>query len=170
MRVYKMEVMVIDTEGLGVGEIKSLIEDNSCDGLVVSPVVRSLEVREIADMPGNHPHEIQKYVDSVWQGLFLNSNPSSATRLIDLDELLNGNPTWEEVVEFWKSGDFCGELCLVEAIEKYLLTVDQRGKMFDANLSIEKMLNRRYGGDLEGLVYDIYGEWNDKLGFKAFGD
>jgi len=35
--------------------------------------------------------------------------------MIDLDELLNGSPTWEQVVEFWKDdGDFCGEEVLKE--------------------------------------------------------
>jgi hypothetical protein len=92
--------------------------------------------------------------------------------MIDLDGLLNGDPTWEQVVEFWKDdGDFCGEEYLVQAIEKWLLTEDQRKRMFDARLSIEKMLNGRYVGEgkVGETVAAIYAEWNAKLGFKAFG-
>jgi hypothetical protein len=90
--------------------------------------------------------------------------------MIDLDELLNGTPTWDQVLEFWKDdGDFCGEQYLVEAIEKHLLTEDQRKRMFDAHLSIEKMLNGRYGISLSPVVQAIYDEWNQKLGFKEFG-
>lgn len=90
--------------------------------------------------------------------------------MIELDELLNGNPTWEQVVEFWKDdGDFCEEHYLVSAIEKYLLTEEQRELMFKNNLTIEKMLNGRYMGLVSGMVQDIYNLWNDKLGFKAFG-
>ena len=90
--------------------------------------------------------------------------------MIDLDELLNGTPTWEQVVEFWKDdGDFCGEEYLVQAIEKHLLTEDQRKVMFHYRLSIEKMLNGRYLSSISPVVEKIYGEWNAKLGFKSFG-
>lgn len=92
--------------------------------------------------------------------------------MIDLDELLNGSPTWEQVVEFWKDdGDFCGEEYLVQAIERWLLTEDQRKRMFDSRLSIEKMLNGRYvsSGKVGEAVETIYAEWNTKLGFLAFG-
>ena len=34
--------------------------------------------------------------------------------MIDLDELLCGTPTWEEVIEFWSDdGDFCEENILL---------------------------------------------------------
>lgn len=90
--------------------------------------------------------------------------------MIDLEELLNGNPTWEQVVEFWRDDrDFCEEAYLVQAIEKWLQTEEQRKRLFDARLSIEKMLNGRYMGAVEPIVQAIYAEWNAKLGFKAFG-
>ena len=97
---------------------------------------------------------------------------SDKDEMIDLDGLCYGDPTWEQVVEFWKDdGDFCEEHYLVSAIERWLLTEDQRKRMFDAKLSIEKMLNGRYVGDGQTgkTVSDIYGEWNAKLGFQAFG-
>ena len=95
---------------------------------------------------------------------------SGQDEMIDLDELLNGEPTWEQVVEFWKDdGDFCGEEYLVQAIEKHLQTEDQRKRLFDARLSVEKILNGRYYGEQEPLVQAIYNEWNQKLGFKEFG-
>ena len=92
--------------------------------------------------------------------------------MIELDELLNGAPTWAQVVEFWKDdGEFCEEHYLIEAIEKHLLTEEQRKRMFDARLTIEKMLNGRYVGtpEVSRVVFDIYDEWNAKLGFKEFG-
>ena len=88
--------------------------------------------------------------------------------MIDLDTLNFGKPTWAEVVEFWKVGEFCEERYLVESIEKHLQTEDQRKRMFDARLSIEKMLNGRYSSQ-EPVVEAIFDEWNKKLGFKAFG-
>jgi len=90
--------------------------------------------------------------------------------MIDLDELLNGTPTWEQVVEFWKDdGDFCEEQYLVAAIEKYLLTEEQRELMFKNHLTIEKMLNGRYMGLVSNMVRDIFELWNYKLGWKEFG-
>jgi hypothetical protein len=89
--------------------------------------------------------------------------------MICLDELLTGSPTWEQVVEFWKNGEFYQERYAVEAIEKHLQTEDQRKWMFDSRLTIEQMLNGRYPGDVEEDVYAIFAEWNAKLGFKAFG-
>lgn len=92
--------------------------------------------------------------------------------MIELDELLNGTPTWEQVVEFWRDdGEFYGEQYLVPAIKKWLRTEDQRQRMAKADISIEEMLNGRYeGGERIGkVVQSIFDEWNAKLGFKAFG-
>lgn len=91
--------------------------------------------------------------------------------MIDLDELLNGNPTWEQVVEFWRDdGEFYGEQYLVPAIKRWLRTEDQRQRMAKADVSIEEMLNGRYNGErVGGVVQAIFDEWNAKLGFKSFG-
>ena len=89
--------------------------------------------------------------------------------MIDLDALLYGTPTWKQVVEFWKHGDFCEERYTVQAIEKHLLTEDQRKRMFDMRLSIEKMLNGRHGNLESSTVDAIFEEWNTKLGFREFG-
>lgn len=95
----------------------------------------------------------------------------SESKLIDLDTLLCGRPTWDQVVAFWKDGEFCEEQYLVAAIEKHLLTEEQRKLMFDRHLSIEKMLNGRYvgGAEVGAAVERIYDEWNARLGFEAFG-
>lgn len=91
--------------------------------------------------------------------------------LIDLDCLLFGEPTWEQIVAFWKASEFCEEKYLVDAIETHLQTEEQRKLMFDNRLSIEKMLNGRYsgGGQVGKVVTQIFKEWNTKLGFDAFG-
>ena len=90
---------------------------------------------------------------------------------ICLDYILHGEPKPEEVAAFFARGEFHEEYYQIAAIEKYLLTEDQRKKMFDANLTIEKMLNGRYTNinKNEELVRGIYDEWNTKLGFKCFG-
>jgi len=99
-------------------------------------------------------------------------SPKVPQKIIDLNYLLTGKPSWEEVVWFFKNEEFGEEAYLVEAIEKFLLTDDQRKWIMDERLSIEKMLNGRYAG--EGRQYDsvksIFKEWNQKLGFKRFNE
>lgn len=88
---------------------------------------------------------------------------------IELEDLLYGTPEWNQVVKFFKEGEFCGEENLVAAIEKYLQTEEQRKAIFDNKISIEKMLNGRTMGDVEDLIQSIYDAWNAKLGYKCFG-
>jgi len=90
-------------------------------------------------------------------------------RLIELDELLNGSPSMEEVRYFFEEGEFFEEHYLVEAIERWLLTEDQRKRMYDNRISIEKMLNGRCTCDSQ-IISEIYQEWNEKLGDKHFGN
>ena len=89
--------------------------------------------------------------------------------MIELHTLLHDDPPWEDVVFFFKDGEFYKEHFFVAAIKKHLLTEEQRKKLFDLNLSIEECLNGRYTGDQEEAVYSLYKEWNEKLGFKYFG-
>lgn len=90
--------------------------------------------------------------------------------VIDLEELLNGSPSWDKVVAFWKGGEFHEEQYLVEAIIKHLRTDEQRLALAAADITIEQMLNGRVKGDAGyALINRIFDEWNKKLGFKAFG-
>ena len=88
--------------------------------------------------------------------------------MINLDTLLYGNPSWAEVVEYFKDGEFYEESYLVEAIKQHLRTPDDKKQLYDADLSIEDCLNGRYGGGQEGVVNGILKGWNEKLGFKQF--
>ena len=89
--------------------------------------------------------------------------------MIELDELLHDQPSWEEVAAFFKEGEFCEEAYLVSAIKKHLMTEEQRKKLFDLNLSIEECLNGRYAMQDTAAVKALYREWNTKLGFHHFG-
>ena len=89
-------------------------------------------------------------------------------REIDLDELLHGKPSWDEVAAFFKNGEFYEEGYLTSAIKKHLLTEEQRQKLFDCGLSIEDCLNGRYTGENYTSIMSVYDEWNEKLGFQNF--
>jgi len=94
--------------------------------------------------------------------------PANPRPEIDCDWLLNGEPTWPQVVEFFKIGSFDSEEYLVAAIKKHLRTTHQRQWLALADISIEDVLNGRYGADMENAVRGILDEWNTKLGFTHF--
>jgi hypothetical protein len=87
--------------------------------------------------------------------------------MICLDDLLFGNPTWEQIVEFFKDGEFCGEEYLILGIKKHLRTEEDRKMLFDLDLEISDCLNGRYAEE-EKQVKLMYKRWNDKLGFQSF--
>ena len=89
---------------------------------------------------------------------------------IDLDTLLHRNPTFEDVADFWRNGEFYQTRYLVAAIKKWLRTPEQKKVLDDLDLSIEEMLNGSYTEDQSAAVGTIYDAWNQKLGFRAFGE
>lgn len=106
----------------------------------------------------------------------MSKHKSTQPLLMELDELLScpplgsGGPTDARVREFWeKDGEFHQEHYLVAAIERHLLTAEQRATIGSRGLSIEKMLNGRYGSADEPLVIAIFSVWNAKLNCRAFG-
>ena len=89
--------------------------------------------------------------------------------MIDLDELLYGNPVWNDVVAFFKDGEFHEEHYEVAAIKRHLRTANHKIALDAADLSIEDCLNGRVPGHLELVVQAMFGHWNAKLGFKRYG-
>lgn len=72
-----------------------------------------------------------------------------------LDDFRNGHPD---------------EADLVADIRKYLLTKSQARELFSRGKSIEDLLNGRVSGDdLDRIYSKFFDEWNNKLGFVAFG-
>ena len=88
--------------------------------------------------------------------------------MIELDQLLSGSATKEQVAEFFRHGEFYEESYLVAAIEKYLQTESQRQGIYDRRLSIEKILNGNYAGGHCQFVEQLLRQWNDWLGFENF--
>jgi len=57
----------------------------------------------------------------------------------------------------------------IEGIKKYLRTEEHKKMLYDMDLSLEDILRGRYSGESESDVYKIFADWNEKLGFKAYG-
>ncbi len=86
----------------------------------------------------------------------------------------------QEVQELIRSSGLPEEVCntllhpdreehIVGVIKQYLRTSEQKAWLDAHDLSIEDLLNGRYGGQDESEVAAIYGAWNAKLGKKMFG-
>ncbi len=89
--------------------------------------------------------------------------------MIELEEVLEGEPTLDQLREFWKHGDFHEERYVVQAIKRHLRNPYHKEVLDDLDLSIEDCLNGRYTAEQSTQVRGIYAQWNEKLGFPAFG-
>ena len=91
--------------------------------------------------------------------------------IVDIDFILNGSPTWKDVqFAFSPKFEWGDEQYLVQGIRKHLLTQEQRLMLYEADLTVEDLLNGRYGGDEQDAIVDrIYSDWNARLGHKHFG-
>lgn len=76
---------------------------------------------------------------------------------------------WADVVDYFRNGSWHEERHQVEAIERHLLTEEQRKELFNRRLSIEKILRGRVY-DLEDTVVanKLFTAWNEKLGFECY--
>lgn len=88
--------------------------------------------------------------------------------MIELDELLHGNPSFGKVAEYFKNGEFYEEGYLTAAIKKYLRDEEDKKKLFELDYSIEDMLNGRTLIDHSDEIEAIFNKWNKKLGFIHF--
>ena len=88
--------------------------------------------------------------------------------VIELDCLLHGNPTQEQVSDFFRHGDFHEERYLVAAIRKHLLTELQKDMMRILEYSIEDILNGRVDRLQSISAKTFFKVWNQKLGFNYF--
>lgn len=88
---------------------------------------------------------------------------------IDLEDVLHGNPTWVDVVEYFVEGEWFEERYHAQAAKRWLLTPAQKQTLDALGLSIEDCLRGNYGEVEEDDVRTIYDEWNHKLGYKVFG-
>jgi hypothetical protein len=91
--------------------------------------------------------------------------------LVELEQMLAPEPpTWQQVADFFRHGEFYDEQYLVAAIKRHLLTDKQAAWMSHFGIDIPQMLNGRVAGVMEQAVEEtIYHDWNKKLGHYQFG-
>lgn len=70
MQLIKLEIMVIDMDGLGAEEIKSIIENQRYPNHCISPDVRNIEIREIGEWSDEHPLNNKDKQEAEYMRLF----------------------------------------------------------------------------------------------------
>lgn len=75
MKVYKIEVMVVDLDQIGEQEIKDVIENTRYPNRCISPEVKKIESRDIGEWHDEHPMNLQDKAEAEYQRLFAPDHP-----------------------------------------------------------------------------------------------
>lgn len=70
MKVYKLEVMVLDFDDLGADEIVSVLENQKYPNYCIAPDVMSIEERDCGEWHDDHPLNKHSTQEIEFQRLF----------------------------------------------------------------------------------------------------
>jgi len=76
MKAYKIEILVLDFDGLGGDEIKFTIEDTRYPNRCISPTVKDIQEVDIGPWEDSHPLNNCQTCDAEYKRLF--GNPKGA--------------------------------------------------------------------------------------------
>ena len=79
MQVMRLEVMVIDMDGLGAEAVKETLENQKYPNYCISPEVKVIEVREIGAWSDEHPLNQIDTADAEYRRIFETPNSNSTT-------------------------------------------------------------------------------------------
>lgn len=72
VKVYKVELMIVDCDGIGAEGIKEELEDTEYANHCISPEVMSCESRDIGEWSDSHPLNLLDLRDAEYRRLFGN--------------------------------------------------------------------------------------------------
>ena len=70
MKVYKLEILVIDHDGLGSEAIRQTIENQKYPNYCISPHVKRIEERDIGEWSDDHPLNHRDRAQDEYRRLF----------------------------------------------------------------------------------------------------
>lgn len=70
MKLYKIEIMVLDLDEIGEQEIKDVIENTNYPNRCISPEVKKIEVRDIGEWHDEHLMNMTDKADAEYHRLF----------------------------------------------------------------------------------------------------
>ena len=83
MKVYKVELMVLDFDGIGAEGIKDEIENTKYGNRCISPEVKGCEERDIGEWDDDHPFNHRDKSDAEYRRLF---TPNATAHVRDRSE------------------------------------------------------------------------------------
>jgi len=92
--VYKLEVMIIDHDGIGEACVKAAIEDARYPNRCIAPSVQSIEVRDIGEWSDDHPLNLRSTADAEFDRLF-HADLAQPSHVPDGWKLMPIDPAWE---------------------------------------------------------------------------
>ena len=69
MKVHKIEILIIDFDGVGAEEITSILENNHYPNHCISPQVKKIESKDI-EWSDNHPLNGRTTSDQAYKEIF----------------------------------------------------------------------------------------------------
>ncbi len=70
MKAYKLEILVIDNDGLGAEEIKQVLESTRYPNWCISPSVMKIEERDIGEWSDDHPLNQNSTIQQAYLDIF----------------------------------------------------------------------------------------------------
>jgi hypothetical protein len=94
VNVYRVEVMVIDHDGIGPGEVQAVMESTRYPNRCISPEVMGVETREV-DWTDDHPLNMRGRTKDAYRELFAGERyHDSDGNPVTLEKLVRDEPEW----------------------------------------------------------------------------
>lgn len=70
MKAYKVELLIVDHDNVGLDGIREVIEDTKYPNYCISPNVMDIEEKEIGEWHDDHPLNLLSEMESEYKKLF----------------------------------------------------------------------------------------------------
>lgn len=70
MKAYKLEVLVIDHDGIGGEEIRDVLENTRYPNRCISPDVKNIIEKDIGEWDDDHPLNLHSKQDQAYREIF----------------------------------------------------------------------------------------------------
>lgn len=75
MKAYKVEILVVDFDGIGRSEIADVIECARYPNRCINPEVMAIEERDVGEWHDNHPLNLPDSTKAEYERLFKQEHP-----------------------------------------------------------------------------------------------
>lgn len=99
MKVYKLEVMVLDLDEIGEQDIRDVIENTRYPNHCIHPKVKAIESRDIGEWSDDHPMNQKALADDEYRRLFAPNTVGQARAVVSCP-VPAGSPVQESLAQY----------------------------------------------------------------------